>query len=178
MAKTMTDLASSASVAPRDLRVVASPNPFSVATADLELPAGSTVLELMKASGCDKALIGHAHVFITDRAMTQEPIYIPRENWARVRPKSGMHVSIRVVPGKGGGGGGKNPLRTILTIAVIAASFAVPHLAAAGYFGEGMQAFATAGNIFGNVYLGGAALSLATSLVGPALIGSTAPPRP
>lgn len=76
------------------LRVIASPHPFSMSTVDLALPAGGTVLDIMQAAGCGKALIGDAHVFITDRAMTRDISYIPRENWARVRPKPGMFLSI------------------------------------------------------------------------------------
>ena len=46
--------------------------------------------------------------------------YIPPENWARVRPHAGMVLTLRVAPR--GGGGGKNPLRTVLSLALIAAS--------------------------------------------------------
>lgn len=156
------------------LRIVASPHPFSAATADMEIPAGGTVLDLMMAAGCDKALIGHAHVFIVDRAMTKEAIYIPRENWARVRPKPGMHVSIRVVPGKGGGGGGgKNPLRTILTIAVMAASF---------YFGPMLGA---ALGLPTSMTIAGASFNLAAAvgggiitLFGNAAVNALAPVQP
>lgn len=155
------------------LRIVASPHPFSAAMTDLELPAGGTILDLMKAAGCDKALLGHAHVFIVDRAMTKEAIYIPRENWARVRPKPGMHVSIRVVPGKGGGGG-KNPLRTVLTIAVIAASFAV------GAYVGGLEAFEAFNFTIGKstFNLIGLAAGGVTSLVGNAIVNSIAPIQP
>ena len=154
------------------LRIVVSPNPFSAEIADLELPAGGTILDLMQAAGCDKALIGHAHVFITDRAMTREAFYIPRENWARVRPKPGMHVSIRVVPGKGGGGGGKNPLRTILTIAVMAAALYVGQLEVLQFGQFSIPGFTKplfAGQIFG---------SIATSLVGNAAVNALAPVQP
>lgn len=169
----------SQSTVSENLRVVASLNPFSVATADLELPPGGTVLDLMLAAGCHRAFLGGAHVFIIDRGMTEEPIYITRENWARVRPKPGMHISIRVVPtGGGGGSGGKNPLRTVLTIAVMVAAFAVPAAAAAGVFGEGLKAFALSGNLFGKFYLGSAALAIGTPIIGPVAINSTAPPPP
>lgn len=158
-----------------NLRVVASPNPFSAATADIELPPGGTVLELMHAAGCDRALLGHAHVFIVDRAMTREPVYIPRENWARVRPKPGTMVSIRVVPtGGGGGGGGKSPLRTVLTIAVMVAAFYV-----GGAVG-GLEAFEAFNfTLFGKAFnVIGIAAGALTSVVGNMVVNAIAPIAP
>lgn len=152
------------------LRVVASPHPFSIKTADLELPAGGTVLDLMRAAGCEKALIGNAHVFITDKAMNKDINYIPRENWARVRPKPGTHLSIRVVPGKGGGGG-KNPLRVILSIAVIAASFGVNAWIGAQPWAQGFSFFGGKFNLLGA--LGGAA----TPVLSPVLANARRAPQ-
>lgn len=156
------------------LRVVASPHPFSDRTVDMEMEVGGTVLDLMRAAGCDKALLGHAHVFITDRAMTRDLAYIPRENWHRVRPKPGMYLSIRVVPTGGGGGGGKNPLRTILTIAVIAAAFVVPQLS--------VFQFGNLGNLGGllskDLFLGQILAGVATTLVGNAIVNAIAPIQP
>lgn len=159
---------------PRGLRVVASPQPFSLKTVDLELPAGGTVEDLMLAAGCDKALLGAAHVFITDREMTRDLAYIPRENWALVRPKPGMHLSIRVVPGKSGGGGGKNPLRTILTIAVMAAAFYVGAWVGAQGFAS-QFGFTIAGQSFNalGIVAGGV-----TTLVGNAFVNAVAPIAP
>ncbi len=158
-----------------DLRVVASPNPFSDYVADLELPAGGTILDLMRAAGCDRALIGHAHVHIIDRPMTQEPIMIPRENWARVRPKPGMHAAIRVVaaPRGGGGGGKKNPLRTILTIAVVVASYGVASWAAGAYAGwAGVAADSFAAQLVGGL------ASAATCPCGPVVVNAALPEMP
>jgi len=45
-----------------------------------------------------------------------------------------------------------------------------------GFLGAGFQAFAAAGHLGGNFYLGSMALGLATSLTGPALTGSIEPP--
>lgn len=156
------------------LRVVASPCPVSDRIVDIELPAGGSIKDLMVAAGADRALLGHAHVYITDRAMTREPVYIPRENWRRVHPKPGMFVSIRVVaaPHGGGGGGKKNPLRTILTIAVIAAAFYVGQLEVLK-FGEinlpGLAKPLFAGQILGAV---------AVTLVGNAAVNAIAPIPP
>jgi hypothetical protein len=62
---------------------------------------------------------------------------IPPECWARVRPKGGTLTNIRIVP-QGGGGGGKNPLTSLLSIAVmIAAPYAGAFLAQSA-FGAGL----------------------------------------
>lgn len=159
-------------------RVIASPNPFSVERIERELPEGGTILEMMRATGCDKAMLGHAHVFIVDLEMTREPVPIPRENWARVRPNPGMLVSIRVVPtGGSGGGGGKNPLRTVLTIAVMVAAFYVGGAygsTLATQFGFDATAKAFGSLTFGQVF--GGATSLATPLVGTAVVNAVRAP--
>lgn len=46
--------------------------------------------------------------------------FIPHENWRHVKPRAGTILTLRAVPR--GGGGGKNPLRTILSLALVAAS--------------------------------------------------------
>lgn len=156
------------------LRLVASPCPFSDRVVDIELPAGGTILDMLRVAGAETdAMLGGAHVYIVDRAMTKEAIYIPRENWHLVRPKPGMHVSIRVVatPRGGGGGGGKNPMRTILTIAVMAAAF---------YVGASLSAWANApgglgwGEV-GSLVFGGLGAA-ATPLVGASTINAILPP--
>lgn len=52
---------------------------------------------------------------------------IPRENWATVRPKEHSLVSVNAVPA-GDGGGQKNPLATVIAVALIAGA---PYAAAA-----------------------------------------------
>ncbi|WP_316978057.1 TipJ family phage tail tip protein [Shumkonia mesophila] len=156
------------------LRVVASPNPFSDRVTDVELPAGPTIEELIRLAGADRALLAHAHVYIVDRAMTREAVYIPRELWRVVRPKPGMHLSIRVVasPEGGGGGGGKNPLRTILTIAVIVAAFYVGGLTALQFGGFTLPGTAT------TLYVGQILGAVAVTLVGNAIVNAVAPIQP
>lgn len=150
------------------LRVIASPNPFEPDVQETEIPAGGTLLEIMRAAGCGGAFLGHAHVWITNREMTAEPVYILRENWHRVRPKPGMVISVRVVPA-GGGGGGKSPLRTVLTIAVIVGS-----IVAAAYAPQ----FWSLGTINGKeIFLSSILAGAGTPLIGPTLINVTRPPR-
>lgn len=108
-------------------RLVAAPHPFKVETIDRVVPDGLTLAEILDEAQCDPVIAAHAHIWIGDQ-------YIPRHHWRRVRPKAGTTITMRVVPQ--GGGGGKSPLRTVLTIAVIvAAMYAGPALGAylAGY---------------------------------------------
>ncbi|WP_439578272.1 hypothetical protein [Elioraea sp.] len=102
-------------------RIVARPHPFSSERIDRTVKAGATIAELLAEAVPDRVLHGYAHVSLIDDAMTCETVPVPREVWTRVRPKPGTRVQITLVPM--GGGRGKNPLRTLLSIAVIAASF-------------------------------------------------------
>lgn len=99
------------------LRLVACPHPFKVERIDRVIPAGQTLADIVLAAGVHPALLRHCQVWIDDW-------WIPRDRWQLVRPKPGHTITVRAVP-EGGGGGGKNPLRTLLTIAVIVASFAL-----------------------------------------------------
>ncbi len=97
-----------------NVRVVAAPHPFKTERVDYLVPEGLTLSEILDMVQPDPVLMVYAHVFIGDDL-------ILREFWSNIRPKAGTTITIRVVPV--GGGGGKNPLRTILMIAVMAASF-------------------------------------------------------
>lgn len=103
--------ASQAPTADGGVRVVACPRPFSVQRVELVAPVGGTVADLVRACGVDPEII-HARVFVGDR-------FIPKPSWREVVPGAGDFLTIRVVP-TGGGGGGKDPLRIVLQIAVIA----------------------------------------------------------
>ncbi len=53
-------------------------------------------------------------------------VRLPRAMWARTRPKPGMVITLRAaVAGGGGGGGGKDPMRTVLQLAVMVAAVAI-----------------------------------------------------
>ena len=155
------------------LRLIACPRPFSAERIDRAVPVGGSIADIMDSLGLDPILVAHAHVWITDGAMTAEPVMVPRDRWARVRPKAGAVVTLRVAPGKGGGGG-KNPLRTILTIAVVAAAFVLgPAVGAA-------MGLPTEAVIFGQTInlasaIGGAAITLVGNLIVNAI---APPPRP
>ena len=150
-------------------RVVGCLDPFGVARVDATVAAGATVAEMVMAAGADPLLMTHGHAWLVDGAMEREPVPVPRQLWERVRPKPGMTLVVRLVPHGGGGEGGKNPLRTILSIAVIAASFAV---------GAGVAGLKIGASING-VNILGAVAGAAASMVGNAIINAVAPaPRP
>ena len=154
------------------VRLIACPNPFSTARIDLYLPAGTTLRDMVRASGVTPEVEPFVFIWLTDADMRADPIYIPRENWALVTPKPGIVVTLRAAPGKGGGGGGgKNQLRTVLTIAVVAAAFLMgPALGTA-------LGLPTEALIFGQtINLASAIGGAAISLVGNLLVNAIAPP--
>lgn len=148
------------------LDVQAFPNPFSTRFERLELPAGLTVAQILEAVQPDPVLLAHAHVYIGRAGVAPDKwAYIPRDNWRLVRPNPGHIVSIRVVPQDSGGG--KNPLRTFLMIAVVAVSIVFPYLAPLSY---GLTAAA------GGLTALGAAVSAGIGIVGSLLINALVPP--
>ena len=153
-----------------ELRLIACPRPFSADRIDQAIPVGGSITDIMDGLALDPVLLAHAHVWITDGAMITEPVMVPRDHWARVRPKAGAVVTLRVAPGKGGGGG-KNPLRTILTIAVVAAAFVLgPAVGAA-------MGLPTEAVIFGQtINLAAAVGGAAITMVGNLIVNAIAPP--
>lgn len=97
------------------VRVLARPHPFSEARIERRLPAGRTVGDHLRAIGLNPDRI-FARVFINDRL-------IPSAEWEYARPTAGEFVTVRVIPtGGDGGGGGKDALRVVAMIAVVAAA--------------------------------------------------------
>lgn len=109
--------------------------PFAAAATQSRHAAGRSVAELLEEALPDPLLRRHAHVFIGGH-------HVGRENWKRVTPKAGTRIDVRCVPT--GGGGGKNPLRTILSLAIIAVMPVVSG-AMTGFFGAATARFVTAG---------------------------------
>ena len=106
-----------------EVRVVAANHPLRVAEhADMYVPEGLTLLEMLEPAQPDPVLRRHAVIQIGEHI-------IPRSNWRLVRPRGGANVYIKV---RATGGGGKNPLRLILTLAVLAAAFVGPGLVLGG----------------------------------------------
>jgi hypothetical protein len=102
-------------------RLIALRHPFSGDRIEGRAEEGATVEAIVSALFTDSALRPHLRVWIADERLAREPVEVPAEAWARVRPRRGAAVLIRPVPQ--GGGGGKNPLRIVLSIAIVAASF-------------------------------------------------------
>jgi hypothetical protein len=99
---------------------------------------------------------------------------IPRERWARVKPRASgtgsarylVRVGIRPAGGRGSGGG-KNPLATIAAIALVVVASAITGGAAAGLFGT---------TLFAAGSTSAALLAAGVSVVGALAINALAPP--
>ena len=144
------------------VRVASRPHPFRMAETDFNLPEGNTLLEILEIVQPDELLRRHAHIFIGDRLVS-------RSDWQSARPAAGELVSIRILPQ---GGDGKSPLRTLLTIGILAASFAF-----AGPLGTsivGAESFSLFGLSVSSSVFGGAIISLGGTL----LLNAIAPIRP
>jgi hypothetical protein len=139
------------------VRLVACPHPFAAARVDLTVEAGLTIAEILEVAQADPILRRFAAVYVGDH-------FVPREHWRRVRPKPGSLVALRVVPQ----GGDRKVLRTLLTIAVVAAAIAVPQL----IFTQSFLA-TTLGTVVGGLVAGGVAAlgTLAVNALVP-------PPKP
>jgi hypothetical protein len=112
------------------------------------MPEGCTVLDMVRAAVGDEG-VSRSTVTLGGRELA-------RSSWARIRPKAGAELVLMTTPA---GGDGKNPFRTFLMLAVIAA-------AAFGPLALGLQA-GTAGFAFA---------SGAIALGGSLLINTLAPP--
>lgn len=93
---------------------------------------------------------------------------IPRENWRVVRPKPGMFLEAVPLPTGG------DTMRTVLTIAIVAAAMAAGGWAAGGLVGAGYLAAGGIGFSFASAAIGGA-LSLGGRLVLTLLPPETSP---
>jgi hypothetical protein len=141
-----------------DVRVVSAAHPLKVEHQTRLVKHGLTIDEIVKTVQPDPFLIQHVYVEIDGWP-------VPREKWHLIRPKAGHTVNIRIVPMGGGGGGGKNPLRTILMIAVMVAAIALGPALGAAMFGTSII---NAGLGIGLTVGQGIAL---TGAIGTAIIG-------
>lgn len=92
--------------------VFAASNPFGDVNAKYQFAEGMSIGEMLEQLCPEGGVEKSAHVYLG-------PHYIPCKNWRLVRPLRGATVSIRIVPGRTGGGGGKNPLKAIFSIAIM-----------------------------------------------------------
>lgn len=147
-----------------NINVHASPLPFSNLRIERAYPKG-TPIALMVADIVPQRFGNSVGVI----AMVDGKV-VPKRRWQDTEPEVGSVVSFRVIPQ--GGGGGKNTLSLILTIAVV---IAAPY-AAAAYAG------AAAGAVFGTAATAGqilatqGVLTAAFSVVGQLAISALVPP--
>ncbi|MBX9658567.1 MAG: hypothetical protein K2X00_08360 [Nitrospiraceae bacterium] len=97
----------------KTVNLMACPRPFSTKRIERELPEGSTIADMMREIGLNPDHL-FARVFIDDRL-------ILKAEWEFATPKASQLVTVRVIP-TGGGGGGKDALRIVAMIGVVAAS--------------------------------------------------------
>lgn len=134
------------------------PEPFSTRQIKAAVPQGLTVAHMVL-EHIPRVSVRQAHVWINGD-------YVPQTMWLSVRPKQGTVVNIYVVPGKGGG---KNPLTTVLSLAVMMAAPGIGAGIAASMGGWVGSSFVGVGALGG--FIGGA-----VGVIGKLAIGALAPP--
>lgn len=125
---------------------------------DMFMTVGSTIAEIVKAALPD---LQPADMRYCRVALVSErgSIIVPHEHWRSVRPREGVRVVIRLVPGK-------NALKSILQIVVAIAAVALGQFwgaGLAGTFGLGAQAWS-------------GIIGLGISVIGNLLINALIPP--
>jgi len=145
-----------------DITVYASPLPFSNKQVKRVALPGSTIEDIVFLITPDL----HRGL---GAVVTINGYHINRKHWHRVRPKEGTLVNVRIVPQ--GGGGKKNPIASLLSIAVM---IAAPALSTA-VLGSALAgtSILSVGS-FSLTY--GTLLSGAISMVGRLAISALAPP--
>ncbi|MCW1934127.1 TipJ family phage tail tip protein [Pararhodobacter zhoushanensis] len=125
---------------------------------EITLPEGLTVAEIVAAAlpAASQADLAHARVALV--TPTGSAI-VPRALWHRVRPKPGVRIVIRLIPGK-------DALRTILSIVVSIAALALGTM-----FGPAVGTFLGIGKIAGT-----ALVTIGANLLGNLLINALIPP--
>ena len=105
--------------------MVVCPRPFTMEGRQVRSFApGESIAQLMRQCGLDPSRIP-ARVFLDDQLI--ESAY-----WHVVKPKAGHLVSVRIIP-EGGGGQGKDVLRVVAMIGVLALALSAPYLAPAAW---------------------------------------------
>lgn len=94
------------------LRLILSPLPFPAGTGTaLDVTPGATIADLIRRQELDERDVVAALLDGTE---------VSRDNWAATAPSGGSVLMLRLKPK--GGGGRKNPLRAVITLALMAAA--------------------------------------------------------
>jgi predicted phage tail protein len=125
---------------------------------DLELPEGLTVLEIVHAALPRASARDLAHLRVT-LVSASGAVVVSAKHWQRVRPKTGVHVVIRLIPGK-------NVLRSLLQIVVSVVAVAL------GQF----WAPALAGALGISTGIAAGLIGLGVNVLGSLLINALVPP--
>lgn len=144
------------------LAIYASPLPFSNKQVKAVAIVGSTVQEIVDLV-CPPRLVGHVDVIVQINGHI-----VPQNRWASVRPKENTVTNVRIIP-QGGGGGKKNPLVTILSIAVMIAAPQIGASLAASISAASNITLATSLTL-GRIITG------VVGIVGSMLVNALAPP--
>ena len=138
---------------------------FSSFTQFTEAPLGQTVAQMVADLGFPQEYDAYVHVWIND-------LPLDRDQWECVIPAEGQMVYVRVVPQ--GGGGGKDILRTIASIAIaVVAFYAAPLLMGYAAGAAGWAAASAAG--FGS-YLAVAGVAAGITILGNMALNAIIPP--
>lgn len=145
--------------------LIVQPHPFRLEHVPALAPAGSTIAQAVASLGLPPMMGAFIRVWVGDWE-------VPRDLWATARPKPDVPVFIRVFPHKGGGG--KNPLQTVLSLAVM---FLAPEFGP--MLGEAMG-FSTEALWVGSKLtmaglVGGMTFSLVANMAISALVGTPTP---
>jgi hypothetical protein len=129
---------------------------------EMTLPAGLTVAEIVAAAlpGAAELVLARARVVLsTPRGQA----LVERANWSRVRPRAGVAVVIRIVPGK-------DALKSVLSIVVSIAAIALGQFWLGPMIASGLDLTGKAA-LFAN-----AAATAGLQIVGSLLINALFPP--
>lgn len=155
---------------PNTLQVIARPHALQAPHFVGGVPLGLTLAEIVD------EVYDRGHVPTASRRGALVMIngeIVPPEMWARIRPKEAAHITVSV-PMRGGGGGGKNPIATILSVIVVAVAYAF------GQYYVGPMVSAAFGGASYAAAAGGFAAALSTaalSIAGTMLVNSLFPVR-
>ena len=97
--------------------VLVKQSPLFNVHASVTISPGMTVAEIVEQCRFPEPVKPLVAVFIED-------VELPREQWARIRPKPTTLIYVCVMPANSGSGGGKNPLLAIATLAIAVAAIA------------------------------------------------------